>query len=89
MKVRQGFVSNSSSASFVIPLKELTGEQINALLVLDKTPVGPWSDFWEISIRDDELHGFTIMDNGCEEGMQAELVKLGLDLDNVNWEDWG
>lgn len=32
MKIRNSFVSNSSSASFVIPLNELTEEQIDSIL---------------------------------------------------------
>jgi len=32
MKIRNGFVSNSSSSSFVVPIDEITQEQRNAIL---------------------------------------------------------
>ena len=61
MKIRIGFVSNSSSASFVIIKDKLTEDQIKQLLDYNDSEEN--YDGWNISIRGEFVSGFTIMDN--------------------------
>jgi hypothetical protein len=62
MKIRIGFVSNSSSSSFVIYVKYLAGEQyikiINYLRNINEDNFNWTEDKDNLTIR-----GFTIMDN--------------------------
>jgi len=84
MKIRQGFVSNSSSASFVIALSILTEKQIEAILDYPGKPYNPeyhckyGPDYWENIVRDNDrgiISGWTTMDNG---DFSTYLDKLGL-----------
>ena len=65
MKIRKSFVSNSSSASFILDKRFITPDQIRQLIEYnDKNyDEGGCYDSW--SIREDEnfVRGFTIMDN--------------------------
>jgi hypothetical protein len=56
MKTRAGFVSNSSSLSFVLLKKVLTEHQINKILEIN-------SDDWVIRECEKFIEGTTIMDN--------------------------
>lgn len=73
MKVRNGFVSNSSSSSFVISIDMLTDTQImaiwNHIQEADKH-CGEWDfgscddyDEWIIEQDDSTISGYTNMDN--------------------------
>ena len=66
MKIRTGFVSNSSSASFTVALDKLTWDQIHKLCAFTE-------DGWGIYIDGTDLHGFTIMDNGALGDFLEEL----------------
>jgi hypothetical protein len=57
MKIRNGFVSNSSSSSFVLNKLLMTEEQIQAVLSFKK-------DGWNIEEKGEKIAGFTVMDNG-------------------------
>jgi hypothetical protein len=63
MKTRNGFVSNSSSASFVVNTNKLTEKQIRAILTYNNWYVKN-KDCWEISLNDNTIVGFTYMNNG-------------------------
>ena len=66
MKIRTSFVSNSSSASFIIRKKYLTNEQIKKTLAFDE-------DGWMLTERLETIEGSTIMDNGHLEDFLKEL----------------
>ena len=91
MKIRSGFVTNSSSSSFMIAKKNLTLDQIEKIKShikvaseLNMEYVDPL-DSWDISETDDKITGFTIMDNF---NMYLFLKLIGVDDNDVEWEDW-
>lgn len=67
MKIREGFVSNSSSASFILFKKYLTEEQIKNIVSLNekdiKAPNDSYSECWHITEEDEFIKGETSMDN--------------------------
>ena len=75
MKIRNCFVSNSSSASFVIPLSALSAEQYYKLLCYSDNSD---RDSWMIDEIDSptSLKGWTVMDNG---DMGEFLESIGVD----------
>ena len=73
MKIRTGFVSNSSSASFIIAKEALTKEQIQSLLEYSDSEEN--TDGWTISEEKYFIKGCTIMDN--------EEIKLFFDSINI------
>jgi hypothetical protein len=88
MKHRNGFVSNSSSASFVINKAYITDTQIDLLknyrFVFDKFFGKKCSECWDIYESSEAINGFTIMDN-------HELKKLmrviGIDTSKITWSE--
>jgi hypothetical protein len=96
MKIRTGFVSNSSSSSFVVPRAALTPAQI-AMIVnhietaqfLDKlNPELHWDadegDEWTIEDDGTNLSGDTHMDNF---DMATFMDQIGVPSALVEWED--
>lgn len=92
MKVRSGFVSNSSSSSFAIPLRRLTVAKVdkirNHIEVSKKLALRPqifWKDYdaWDIFIENGWVIGSTIMDNFP---MEDFLEAISVDMDRVQWE---
>ena len=71
MKTRQGFVSNSSSSSFIIKLSDITEQQhIDILNYLDNpTPdeQGWYDSQWDYRYDEKFLKGDTSMNNGVFE----------------------
>jgi len=88
MKIRMGFVSNSSSSSFVVAQSALTEDQINRLLSLDYVPLGQYRDRWSITDDGRTIRGWTSMDNGMDEdGMEAWLKEHNYPMNTFNWSD--
>ena len=73
MKIRIGFVSNSSGSSFVLNKEYLTEEQIEAILDCNDK----FEDYWDIEVTDNKIHCDTIMDNGDMGNLLKEL-NIGL-----------
>ena len=83
MKLRTGFVSNSSSASFAVPRVYVSEEQLEHIRDHIKYAAEQWpsdfdndaSDEWTICEGADVIEGFTDMDNF---DMLAFLGYLGI-----------
>jgi hypothetical protein len=94
MKIRTGFVSNSSSASFVIKKKNLTENQIRKIhdyeyhlrnLRQNNEYVDVFryiDDYWKISENDDEISGWTNMDNV---NMHRYLLAIDIKYEDINF----
>lgn len=90
MKVRRGFVSNSSSSSFVIKLDDITARQLQKIQNHAETlPEGDVEAQWVASKEDawyicvgDVVIGSTPMDNF---DMRRYLISIGVDMSKVEW----
>jgi len=83
MKIRNGFVSNSSSSSFVINRSKLSKIQIKRIhdhiFHASKHPnIFPFLEDWEIEENEDmdTITGFTWMDNFDMETYLRDFVKI-------------
>lgn len=89
MKLRIGFVTNSSSSSFTIAKSDLTDDQIekikNYFEAAKEVGMNDFDDWWDINETNFNINGFTCMDNG---DMLKFLRLIGVDRDNIEWEDW-
>jgi hypothetical protein len=92
MKRRHGFVSNSSSSSFVIGLSKLTADQVFKIerhietANLDNFDEIEWKTIdckWSIEVTEDFVRGDTWMDNF---DMHAFLKRIGVNMDDVRWD---
>ena len=97
MKKRKGFVSNSSSSSFIIDKDCLSKRQIDkiknhieeAKKMSDpnKTPDGydfqyGWGDDWFIDEKKNNISGYTSMNNFS---MNEFLADIGIDEEDIEW----
>ena len=73
MKIRNGFVSNSSSSSFVINVADLSPNQLAQIFANDYRDQ-TWQEPWALSIENGVLTGETCMDNYS---MAEFLEKIG------------
>ena len=88
MKIRIGFVSNSSSASYIIPKKILSEEQIFQIknhieYAQEHFPQIAWADKgqdWNITETDEEITASTVMNNF---DMHEFLIAIGLENEYI------
>jgi len=88
MKTRKGFVSNSSSSSFVVQKEGLTELQIHAINnhievannLLDWPCKERSSDAWTVTETEDTFELYTSMDNF---DIYFLLIKIGVPEDNI------
>ena len=79
MKVRLGFVSNSSSASFILRKKGLTREQLDAIRDHEDITEDPW----DLTETKNYIFGSTFMDNF---DMEEFLRELGVSVEEFEVE---
>jgi hypothetical protein len=81
MKRRIGFVSNSSSSSFIISRQYLSYEQIDKIKNhIDR--VERFDDRWHIDEEEDYIKGYCDMDNF---NMREYLENIGVNMEKVSW----
>lgn len=90
MKIRIGFVSNSSSCAFIIPKKILSEEQIGQIknhieYARENFPQMQYADpgqAWKVEETDEQITTTTIMDNF---DMHDFLIAIGVKKDDIEW----
>ncbi len=86
MKIRSGFVSNSSSSSFMIHLDKLNAKQLfmiqNHAEMGEKMGVGDYYQQWNLTVNEFYVKGETSMDNF---NMQDFLKCIGVKSEDIDW----
>jgi hypothetical protein len=93
MKIRNGFVSNSSSSSFVISKDELTYKQIQQIYDYSSEAqkhseyydFGCVDNYWSISENEYYISGYCDMDNFDMYEYLVNFMKIDKDL--IHWDD--
>ena len=81
MRKRLGFVSNSSSSSFVIKLKDISGEQLEKILNNKEAIEAGWS----FSVEDSKVEGYVTIDNYS---MHDFLQEINVPERVIEWEEF-
>jgi hypothetical protein len=92
MKIRTGFISNSSNSSFIINKKYLTKEQIDKIINhmnysnTMNLDVGCCNenDAWIIHDNEEEINGYTSMDNF---DMHVFLDAIDVPSNKIEWNE--
>lgn len=84
MKIRNGFVSNSSSSSFMIHNKDITKEQWMMLHSVMRNSGNVSPTGWIVFGTYGSVVGYTSMDNF---NMKEFMKKIGIDMSKVIWAD--
>jgi hypothetical protein len=97
MKVREGFVSNSSALSFIINLSDLNKDQIYAIknhrqyalahdirCTKSGNPVDKYDFEWTIEVTKTKIKGSVFMDNFL---MSEFFIAINIPDEKVVWED--
>lgn len=92
MKVRNGFVSNSSSSSFIINLDDISARQLQQIEdhknsnMYKKYYGDDYYQCWFVFVHEEEgvVRGNTPMDNF---DMEEYLESIGIVMDKVKWGD--
>jgi hypothetical protein len=90
MKIRLGYVSNSSSSSFVILLSELSATQLHDIrnhidIARDRYKemyCDDYGDKWDIFVNEKDVRGCTYMDNF---NMEHFLKEIGVPEEKIIW----
>ena len=90
MKIRSGFVSNSSSSSFVVDRSYVSDHQLDQIKNHIEVASDLYPDIaycedhnqWDITIKPGYVSGDTWMDNF---DMKLFLEKIGIDMEQVEW----
>jgi len=82
MKHRNGFVANSSSASFVVRKADIAPLEIAALLAYNLSEEN--TDWWSIRESGDRIVGSTNMDN---DALDDYLERIGFPVEKMTWND--
>ena len=87
MKYRTGFVSNSSSSSFIIQLADVTKSQVDKILnhkrVGEAMGMDDCDQAWDITVAGRVIEGYTSMDNF---DMKFFLNAIGVPSSVISWE---
>jgi monomeric isocitrate dehydrogenase len=93
MKIRVGFVSNSSSSSFAIHLSDISAEQLQLILNVKEEQKKTYEldeygeydiDSWNVKVESGYVKGSTFMDNFS---MSDYFDEIGVDKSKVVWDD--